>query len=95
LLATNAFIYFKESKENTQFLTYPSEKLIETVGASISLLSLRWQRLFTWGQLKRRLQLPSRRQLSLDGLGLLVVRSTAKFSVTYHIPLKHNYISVQ
>ena len=36
LLATNAFIYFKGNKENTQFLTYPSEKLIETVGASIS-----------------------------------------------------------
>ena len=32
------FIYFKEYEEDKQFLTYPSEKLVETVGASISLL---------------------------------------------------------
>jgi hypothetical protein len=38
LLDTNAFIYFKEYEEDKQFLTYPSEKLVETVGASISLL---------------------------------------------------------
>jgi hypothetical protein len=30
LLASNAFIYFKEYKEDEQFLTYPSEKLVET-----------------------------------------------------------------
>ena len=38
LLATNAFIYFKEYEEDKQFLAYPSEKLVETVGSSISLL---------------------------------------------------------
>jgi hypothetical protein len=38
LLATNAFIYFKEYKEDKQFLTYPSKKLVETIGASVSLL---------------------------------------------------------
>ena len=38
LLATNAFIYFKEYEEDKQLLTYHSEKLVETVGASISLL---------------------------------------------------------
>jgi len=38
LLAINAFIYFEEYEEDKQFLIYPSEKLVETVGASISLL---------------------------------------------------------
>ena len=38
LFPTNAFIYFKEYEEDKQSLTYPSEKLVETVGASISLL---------------------------------------------------------
>jgi hypothetical protein len=32
------FIYFKEYEEDRQSVTYPSEKLVETVGASISLL---------------------------------------------------------
>ena len=38
LLGTNAFIYFKEYEEDKQLLNYPSEKLVENVGASISLL---------------------------------------------------------
>ena len=38
VLATNAFIYFKECEEDKQFLTFPSEKLVETASASISLL---------------------------------------------------------
>ena len=38
MLATNAFIYFKEYEEDKQCLTYPSDKLVETVSASITLL---------------------------------------------------------
>ena len=38
MLSTNAFIYFKEYKDNKQSLTYPSERLVETVGASVTLL---------------------------------------------------------
>jgi hypothetical protein len=38
LLGTDAFIYFKEYEEDKQLLTYPSEKLVETVSASVSLL---------------------------------------------------------
>jgi hypothetical protein len=38
LLATNAFMHFKEYEEGKQFLTYPSEKLVETVSASVSVL---------------------------------------------------------
>jgi hypothetical protein len=30
MLSTNAFIYFKEYKDNEQSLTYPSERLVET-----------------------------------------------------------------
>ena len=38
MLATNDFICFKEYVEDKQCLPYPSEKLVEAVGASISLL---------------------------------------------------------
>ena len=38
MLPTNAFIYFKEYKDNKQSLTYPSERLVETVSASITVL---------------------------------------------------------
>jgi hypothetical protein len=38
MLSTNAFIYFKEYKNNEQSLTYPSERLVETVSASVTVL---------------------------------------------------------
>jgi hypothetical protein len=38
MLSTNAFIYFKEYNDTKQSLTYPSEKLVETVGTSVTLL---------------------------------------------------------
>jgi hypothetical protein len=39
-LENNVFIYFKEYEEDRQSLSSPSEKLVETVGTSISLLEL-------------------------------------------------------
>jgi hypothetical protein len=36
MLPTNAFIYFKEYRDNEQSLTYPSERLVETVSASVT-----------------------------------------------------------
>ena len=38
MLSTNAFIYFKEYKDNEQSLTYPSERLVETVSACVNML---------------------------------------------------------
>jgi hypothetical protein len=38
MLSTNAFIYFKEYKDNEQSLTYPSERLVETVSASVTVV---------------------------------------------------------
>ena len=38
MLSTNAFIYFKEYKHNEQSLTYPSERLVEMVSASVTVL---------------------------------------------------------
>jgi hypothetical protein len=38
LLQTNVFIYFKEYSDTEQSLTYPSEKLVETVGAAVTLM---------------------------------------------------------
>jgi len=37
-VSTNAFTYFKEYKDNEQSLTYPSERLVETVSASVTVL---------------------------------------------------------
>jgi hypothetical protein len=38
MLSTNVFIYFKEYSDTEQSLTYPSEKMVETVGTSVTLL---------------------------------------------------------
>jgi hypothetical protein len=38
LLRTSVFIYFKEYSDTEQSLTCPSEKLVETVGAAVTLM---------------------------------------------------------
>jgi hypothetical protein len=38
LLRTSVFIYFKEYSDTQQSLTYPSEKLVVTVGAAVTLM---------------------------------------------------------
>jgi hypothetical protein len=38
MLSANAFIYFKEYKDDEQSLTYPFERLVETVSASVTVL---------------------------------------------------------
>jgi hypothetical protein len=38
LLRTNVFIYFKDYNDTEQSLTYPPEKLVETVGAAVTLM---------------------------------------------------------
>jgi len=55
LLATNAFIYFKEYEEDKQLLTYPSEKLVETVGASISLLESKMAKVAHMGSVEEKM----------------------------------------
>jgi hypothetical protein len=77
LLATNAFTYFKEYEEDKQFLTFPSEKVVETVSASISLLEFQMAKVAHMSSIEE-MRMPSREHLILDGLGLLVYRYTAK-----------------
>ncbi|PNF32279.1 hypothetical protein B7P43_G16945 [Cryptotermes secundus] len=38
LLSASVFIYFKECSDTEQSLTYPSEKLVETVGTAVTLM---------------------------------------------------------
>jgi hypothetical protein len=38
LLRTSVFIYFKVYSDTKQFLTYPSEKLADTVGAAVTIM---------------------------------------------------------
>jgi hypothetical protein len=40
MMSTNAFIYFEEYKDDEQSLTYPSERLVETVSASVAMLNV-------------------------------------------------------
>jgi len=38
MMSTNAFIYFKEYGDDKQCPTYPSERLVETVSTSVTVL---------------------------------------------------------
>jgi hypothetical protein len=38
VIPTNTFIYLKEYRDDKQSLTYPSERLVETVSASVTVL---------------------------------------------------------
>ena len=38
MLSTNAFIYFRKYRDDEQSLTYPSERLVETVSACVTVL---------------------------------------------------------
>jgi len=73
VMSFNAFIYFLKYKDDEHNLTYPSERLVETVSAFVTVLDGMIQMLLTHIQLKRKLQLPSRTPLILDGFSLLIV----------------------
>jgi hypothetical protein len=47
LLPANVFIHFKEHSDTEQSLTYPSEKLVETVGTAVTLMESMMQRWLT------------------------------------------------
>jgi hypothetical protein len=55
MLVTNAFIYFKEYEEDKQCLTYPSEKLVETVSASITLLESKMAKVAHMGSVEEKM----------------------------------------
>jgi hypothetical protein len=57
MLATNAFIYFKEYEEDNQCRTYPSEKLVETVSASITLLNSKMEKNAPMGSVEEKITL--------------------------------------
>jgi hypothetical protein len=55
--ATNAFIYFKEYEEDKQFLTYPSEKLVETV-STVTVLESKMAKVAHIGSVEEKIHLP-------------------------------------
>jgi hypothetical protein len=69
LLGTNAFIYFKEYGEDKQFLTYPSEKTVETVGASISLLESKMAKVAHMGSVEERMTVAIKEILDFEWTG--------------------------
>jgi hypothetical protein len=69
LLATNAFIYFKECKEDKQLLTYHSEKLVETVGASISLLESKMAKVPHMGSVEEKMTVATKETVAFGWIG--------------------------
>jgi len=69
LLATNAFIYFKEYDEDKQFLTYPSEKLVETVHASISLLECKMAKVAHMGSVEEKMTVAIKETVDFGWIG--------------------------
>jgi hypothetical protein len=47
MLSTSAFIYFNEYRDAEQSFFYTSEKLVETVGTSVTNVVTIWQKWFT------------------------------------------------
>jgi hypothetical protein len=78
-LSTNTFIYFKEYKDDEISLPYPSERLIETVIDSVTVLDgMMAEVAQTYSKLKRKLEVPSRTPLILGGSSLLIFGFTTK-----------------
>jgi hypothetical protein len=69
LLATNAFIYFKEYEEDKQSLTYPSEKLVETVCASISLLESKMSKVAHTGSVEEKMAVAVKETIDFEWIG--------------------------
>ena len=69
LLATNAFIYFTEYDEDNQFLTYPSEKLVETVGASVSLLESKMAKVAHIGSVEEKMRVAIKETVDFGWIG--------------------------
>jgi hypothetical protein len=69
LLATNDFIYFKENGEDKEFLTYPSEKLVETVSASISLLDSKMAKVAHMGSVEEKMTVAIRETFNFGWTG--------------------------
>jgi len=69
LLATNVFIYFKEYKEDKQFLTYPSKKLVETVGASVSLLESKMAKVAHMGSVEEKMTVVIKETVDFGWIG--------------------------
>jgi hypothetical protein len=69
LLAKNALIYFKEYEENRQSLTYPSEKLVETAGASISLLESKMAKVAHMGSVEEKMRVAIKETIDFGWIG--------------------------
>ena len=76
MLSTDAFIHFKEYKDDEQSLTYPSERLVETVSASVIVLDGRMAEVAH--TVEEKITAAIKNTVDLDGFSLLVARFTAK-----------------
>ena len=69
LLGTNAFIHFKEYKEDKQLLTYLSEKMVETVGASIYLLESKMAKVANMGSVEGKMTVAIKETVDFGCIG--------------------------
>jgi hypothetical protein len=63
------FSNFKEYKEDKQFLTYPSEKLVETVSACISLLASKIAEVVHMGSVEEKMTVAIKEKISFRWIG--------------------------
>jgi len=69
LLATKAFIHFKEYEEDKRFVTYPSKKPVEFVGASISLLEFKMAKVAHMGSVGEEVKVAIKETIDLEWTG--------------------------
>ena len=69
LLATNAFMYFKEYEEDKHFLTYPSQKLLETAGASVSVLESKMAQVAHMGSVEENMTVVFKETIDFGWIG--------------------------
>jgi hypothetical protein len=76
LLGTNVFIYFKEYSDTEQSLTYLSEKLVETVGAAVTLMESMMTEVAHCNSVEQHITAAIKNSFDFDGLGVLAVHYT-------------------
>jgi hypothetical protein len=76
MLSTNVFIYFKEYSDAEQSLTYPSEKLVETVGTSVTLLETMMAMVAHLNSEEQHIKTAIKNRVDFEWINLLVVHFT-------------------
>jgi hypothetical protein len=78
MLSTNAFTYFKEYKNDEQSLTYPSERLVETVHSFVTELEIMMAEVSHTYSVEGKIKAAIKNTIDFFAFSLLVVRLPTK-----------------